>query len=58
MGEEIFHELDGGRSNEYDEDSGEDEEDEGEDHFDGGLLSFFFCELSSFDSHGFRVDAE
>jgi len=43
--------ADASRPDENDEDSREDEEDQWEDHFDRSLGGFFFCDLSSLDSH-------
>jgi len=56
--EQIFHELNGGWADEHHEDSGEDEQHQRKDHFHGGLLGFFLCELTAFDTHRLGLDSQ
>ena len=57
-GDSGFHHLDCGRADEDDENSREDEEHHREQHLNGRLLSFFFSHLTTFHSHGLRLDSE
>ena len=57
-GDSGFHHLDCGRADEDDENSREDEEHHREQHLNGGLLSLLFGHLTTFHSHGLRLNSE